>query len=490
MPVVSTTHGPVEGFWRGASAAFLGIPFAAPPTGDLRFAAPAPPEPWTEVRPATSYGATPQRRPFGEVTAIPEPSIPGAQTLNVNVFTPTPQQDAALPVLVWIHGGGYFAGSPSSPWYDGAAFNRDGVVTVTISYRLGFDGFGLIDGAGGNRGILDQIAALEWVRDNIAAFGGDPSRVTIAGQSAGGGSVLTLLASPPADGLFQAAICASGVLTTATEDDARELSAQVARSAGLAPSADVDDWRALSEDAVLDAERSVLFAPQAAGSIDEILPTGPGRLIGPFIDGEVVCDLRERWGRGIHHDIPFLLGTTANEFAFAPSDDAPPRDEVEAALRAAGASEPARASFWREIDRIGEGRLTGQLQTIGGFRTTVPRLAASRVAAGSGARTWAYDFRWHAPSIGIAGHCFELPFAWDLGDADGVKTLLGTPASGELAEQVHGAWVRFITSGDAAWAPVADAVAGAQVFDAPVSGYAPDAYRLEAELSGVAVPVE
>ena len=130
------------------------------------------------------------------MTLIPEPSVPGESTLNVNVFTPAPATDAALPVLVYIHGGGYFAGSPASPWYDGAAFNRDGVVTVSISYRLGFDGFGWIADAPMNRGVLDWLLALEWVRDNIAAFGGDPARVTIAGQSAGGGAVLTLLGMP------------------------------------------------------------------------------------------------------------------------------------------------------------------------------------------------------------------------------------------------------------------------------------------------------
>jgi para-nitrobenzyl esterase len=113
--------------------------------------------------------------------------------------------EAALPVLVYIHGGGYVAGSQASPWYDGAAFNRDGVVTVTLSYRLGFDGFGWLPDAPPNRGILDWLLALEWVHDNIGQFGGDPARVTIAGQSAGGGAVMTLLTMPRARGLFAAA---------------------------------------------------------------------------------------------------------------------------------------------------------------------------------------------------------------------------------------------------------------------------------------------
>ena len=132
-PLVQTAEGTVRGVWRGASAAFLGIPFAEAPVGDLRFMAPVPRSRWTGVREAVEYGATAQRRPFGEVTAIPEPSIPGDDILTVNVFTPAPgDADAALPVLFWIHGGGYKAGSPASPWYDGFAFNRDGVVTVSV----------------------------------------------------------------------------------------------------------------------------------------------------------------------------------------------------------------------------------------------------------------------------------------------------------------------------------------------------------------------
>ena len=160
----------------------------------------------------------------------------GDSTLNVNVFTPRPgEADASLPVLVYIHGGGYTSGSPASPWYDGAAFNRDGVVTVTVSYRLGFDGFGHIPGAPSNRGVRDWLAALEWVRENIAAFGGDPTRVTIAGQSAGGGAVLTLLGMLAAQGLFHAVWALSGALADVAPERARTLSAKLANLAGVAP---------------------------------------------------------------------------------------------------------------------------------------------------------------------------------------------------------------------------------------------------------------
>ncbi|MGW1934440.1 carboxylesterase family protein, partial [Streptomyces sp. NPDC001919] len=210
---VTTDRGPVRGARRAdGSLRFLGIPYAQPPVGDLRFAAPVPPEPWTEPLDATAYGPTAQRRPFAEITTIPEPTVPGAGILNLNVFTPRADPAAGLPVLVWIHGGGYVAGSAASPWYDGAAFNRDGVVLVSVGYRLGIEGFLHLDDAPDNRGVRDWIAALSWVRDNIAAFGGDPAKVTVAGQSAGGGAVQTLLAVPAARGLFRGALSVSGAV--------------------------------------------------------------------------------------------------------------------------------------------------------------------------------------------------------------------------------------------------------------------------------------
>src|SRR3954468_21021504 len=231
--IVETVSGPVRGLWREGSAAFLGIPFAEPPFGERRFRAPVPRAPWTEVRDALEHAPTPQRKALAEITAIPEPSIPGEDILNVDVFTPRPEDAAALPVLVYIHGGGYVAGSPASPWYDGAAFNRDGVVTVTVSYRLGFEGFGALPDAPANRGVLDQLAALEWVRETITRFGGDPARVTIAGQSASGGAVMTLLTVPAASGLFSAVASISPAPADIPLDRAKATTARLAKVLGV-----------------------------------------------------------------------------------------------------------------------------------------------------------------------------------------------------------------------------------------------------------------
>src|SRR5688572_28087277 len=182
QPLAPTTSGTVRGFVEDDTKIFLGIPYAAPPVGEHRFLAPAPPASWDGVRDALAYGPTaPQKDPV--TTIIPEPVEPGDDFLNLNVFTPD-LGAADLPVFVWIHGGGFVSGCNRSPWYRGTRFTRDGVVVVTIGYRLGVEGFLEIEGAPSNRAVLDWIAALEWVQKNIAAFGGDPSKVTIGGQSA------------------------------------------------------------------------------------------------------------------------------------------------------------------------------------------------------------------------------------------------------------------------------------------------------------------
>ncbi|MFN3866743.1 MAG: carboxylesterase family protein, partial [Demequina sp.] len=228
---MTTQGGRVRGRWRSRTdargvtttyATFRGIPFAAPPVGELRFAPPASALGWDGVRDAAEFGPTPQRESPYDPPRIPEPSIPGDDVLSVNVTTPDPSSAAGLPVLVWIHGGGFVGGSPASPWYVGQSFARDGVVTATLSYRLGFEGFGWMEDAVPNRGALDWIAGLEWIQRNIASFGGDPSRVTIAGQSAGGAAVMRLLTLPAADHLFARAMAISPADASASVDRARE----------------------------------------------------------------------------------------------------------------------------------------------------------------------------------------------------------------------------------------------------------------------------
>src|SRR6476661_1488914 len=318
--VVETNAGAVRGFWRPNSAAFLGIPFAEPPCGDLRFLAPVQVKSWSGVRDALRYGPTPQRKALAEITTIPEPSIPGEDILNLNVFTPRPRaatgSEEPLPVLVYIHGGGYVAGSPASPWYDGAAFNRDGVVTVSVSYRLGFEGFGWLPDAPVNRGVLDWLLALEWVRDNIAGFGGDPRRVTIAGQSAGGGAVMTLLTLPRARGLFAGVASLSGVPGDIPLDKAVRTTGEIAARLGISP--DRAGFAAVAEPDLLAAQGN-RYQPLEEPSADDLialLRAMDGRLpLGPVVDGDlhpwtVPDGLRSGAGR----DLPLLVGATRQEF--------------------------------------------------------------------------------------------------------------------------------------------------------------------------------
>ena len=209
---VETSGGKVRGIKEGEISCFLGIPYAAPPFGDNRFQAPVPAS-WDGVRDTVTYGPTapqiPVPYPFSEI--IDEPVIPGDDCLNLNIWTPD-VDGSGLPVMVWIHGGAFRTGSNAVRTYNGSAFAGDGVVCVSINYRLGVEGFADLPGAPPNRGLLDQLFALKWVQENIAAFGGDPTHVTVAGESAGAMSVTTLLSLDPrhSRGLFHGAIMQSG----------------------------------------------------------------------------------------------------------------------------------------------------------------------------------------------------------------------------------------------------------------------------------------
>src|SRR5664279_4231632 len=204
-PEVRTAAGVLRGSREAGLAVFRGVRYAEPPVGALRFAAPRAVRGWAGVRAAVSYGPPP---PQGGLFGMDElaQEAAGDGWLSVNVWSPDPAPGAGLPVLVWIPGGGYAIGSSDLPEFDGGRLAAGGVVVVTLNYRLGMEGFAQIDGAPANRGLLDQVAALQWVRENIRAFGGDPDRVTVFGESAGGGSVAALLAMPRAAGLFRRAV--------------------------------------------------------------------------------------------------------------------------------------------------------------------------------------------------------------------------------------------------------------------------------------------
>jgi para-nitrobenzyl esterase len=479
-----TVTGRVRGFWRGepgagGSAAFLGIPFAKPPVGALRFAAPEPAEPWDGVRDALEPGATAQRGDTG-ITLIPEPSVPGESTLNVNVFTPVPGDPAAgLPVLVWIHGGGYISGSPASPWYDGRAFNRDGAVTVTISYRLGFDGFGWIEGAPGNRGVRDWLLALQWVQDNIADFGGDPSRVTIAGQSAGGGAVLTLLGMPAAQHLFHSAWALSAVGSDVSMERARAASSRLARLAGVAPTR--DGFASASEE-TLQALQEEAAKPETGQRLTGVRALlSDGLRWGPLVDGDLVPQTTvEALSAGVGADKPLVLGTTDDEFTMV-LDSAEgklrpvPPGLALAVLGVRGDRRRAYLADNAEQRRKGSAALLGRYVTDVVFRSTVARVAAAR----GGAPTWVYRFSWPSPTRRWALHCIDVPFWFDCLDEPHVAAIAGVAPPRRLASAVHGAAVGLIRGGDPGWQAWSDSPGTTRVFGDEAAGpdVIPDGYR-------------
>ncbi|MDX3131793.1 carboxylesterase family protein [Streptomyces europaeiscabiei] len=406
-----TVHAPagtVTGRRSGRVRRFLGIPFAEAPVGARRFAPPVPRSRFTQVFDASRHGATSQRVPLFATTTVPEPSVPGDDVLNLSVVAPA--EGLSCPVLVWIHGGGFVAGSPASPWYDGRAFARDGVVCVTVGYRLGVDGFAPLDGVPTNLGLRDLLLALDWVRENIAAFGGDPGRVTVAGQSAGGGAVLALLSSPSGSGRFHRAVSLSGGLFDGGVDAARDVLLRLGDRLGVPPTR--AGFGGLTVERV---QQGVITLGNERGDDD---PLGLGPVVGDDILPVPIAD-----GLAVHgHGVPLLLGATGDEF------DGGAPGVRDAAARAAGT------------------RVTDTL-----FRAACPRVAASRRGATAG--TWLYSFEWPSPVLGGAVHCADIPFFFDVLDAPGTAEALGPKPPAELATSMHSDLVAFVHGRSPAWEP-------------------------------------
>lgn len=470
--VRDTAAGRVRGVRRpDGSLAFLGIPYAQPPTGARRFGAPVTLDPWDGVRDATAYGPTPQRGDYGD-TLIPEPSIPGDDTLSVNVFAPESSGEGAdpRPVLVYIHGGGFVQGSPASPWYDGGSFARAGIVVVTVSYRLGFDGFGLLPGAPTNRAVRDWIAALEWVQANVSAFGGDPGDVTIAGQSAGGGAVLTLLGMPAAHHLFHRVLAISAALTNVPPARAATATGRLAAHLGIAPTreafAGVDELVVLRRQQELESERQGSIVASVRSRLAD------GLTWGPVVDGDLVLrPTLDALAAGVGADKPLVLGTTDDEFTMVTDGLATSPLRLVPPALALGALGVGHAMRWRYIRdnraqrRLGTAAFLGRYATDRVFRDTVPLVARARGAAS----TWAYRFSWPSPTKRWALHCLDVPFWWDALGADGVAKLAGEHPPQELADAMHGAAVSFVRTGDPGWPRWMPDERATRMFGAPPS---------------------
>jgi para-nitrobenzyl esterase len=476
--IARVAQGRLRGERDGDALRFLGIPYAESPRTAGRFTAPRPHPAWDGVRDALVYGAT-SPQPDRGVTLIPEPIVPGDNELNLNVFTPD-LGAAGLPVLVWIHGGGFFGGCNASPWYRGGPFARDGVILVSINYRLGFSGFLEVDGAPVNRGVRDWIAALEWVRENIAAFGGDPDRVTIAGQSAGGGACAALLGAPAARGLFRGAICMSGGASLVSSGD-QVGSVAEAMAALLGVPATAEAFEGLSAEAILAAQEALMAKAMATlgGGQDEkavVAALGGGVQLpfGPWADGSVItaAPIPALAGRS---DVSLLAGATANEFTMAwLASDWVTADMARDGLAAAGVPAWAVSEYLGRPGRPCE--VVGQALTDRTFRAPAQRLASASPAA------WAYDFRWSSVDGAVPGqafHCLDVPFAFDNLHEPGVREAAGDAPPAALASAMHGAWVRFVADGDPGWSRYTVADRSTMLFDMPSSSVAPDPLAME-----------
>ena len=483
---VRIATGLVSGTVSGNVAVFRGIPYAQPPVGELRFATPAPALPWEGVRDASAFGPpVPQSSPSGAVPTAPVGYPDQDEWLTVNVWSPDPRSDG-LPVMVWIYGGAYRFGDGANPTYDGIRMAREGnVVLVTFNYRVAVEGFVQIEGAPANRGLLDQVAALRWVRENIAAFGGDPDQVTVFGQSAGGGSVASLLAMPEAAGLLQRAIVQSVPRTYLSPSLAEAIAAELAAVVGRRPT-----WTDFME---LDPYQLVTagdkITGQLAGYADrwgEIADTPSA--YAPVVDGTVLP--QNPWGAlaaGASRDVPLIIGHTRNEYrlfiALAGNLGKITDAQADHALRIfAPDGEPNayRAAYPRADDQD----LYEVVNSDWLFR--MPSLALAKAHVSAGGSSYLYELTYQVPGMGGllgAPHGADVPLIF--GNFQGGSADLpygGDPPSAQteaLGETMRAAWTSFARTGDPGWPAFTTAELLTKVYDTEpaVLPYPEDASR-------------
>jgi para-nitrobenzyl esterase len=457
--IVRTQQGAVRGSAAEGVVSFKGIPYAAPPFGPNRFRPPQPVEPWSGVRDTLTYGATVPKPPYFPPfdVLLPEPVIAGEDCLNLNIWSPDLGQ-ARLPTMVWIHGGAFANGTGAIPTYDGSNFARDGVVCVTINYRLGADGFLFLDDGIANLGLLDQIAALEWVQKNIAAFGGDPNNVTIFGESAGGMSVTTLLSMPRADGLFRRIIAQSGAgHHVISPKAALSVSRYLAKKLGVEPTraaiAEVPTKQLLQAQVELSGDVFNTPDPTVWGEVAaNLMP------FEPVIEGDILpARPIDRIAAGVNPVIDILVGTNTEEerLFMVPngSIDKINQEVLVGTIAAYGLPvEKTLATYRATRPNATAGDLLEAILTDWFFRIPAIRLAEARLA--SSATTYMYEFAWRSPQFDKrlgACHALEIPFVFDTLHKEGYEAMLGPNPPQQLADSMHADWVAFANKGDPGW---------------------------------------
>src|SRR5512139_4106413 len=447
---VRTEGGLVSGLVADGVVAYKGVPYAAPPVGDLRWRAPQPAPPWPGVRAADAYGHDCMQEPFPS-DAAPLGTPPAEDCLYVNVWAPEKPASAKLPVMVWIHGGGFVNGGASPAVYDGSHFARRGAVFVSFNHRLGRFGYFAHPaltkespgGPLGNYGYLDQIAALRWVQKNAPAFGGDPGNVTVFGESAGGGSVLMLMTSPLARGLFHKAIVesgggrAGGIMKPKTLAEAEAVGVAFAKAKGVAgdDAAALAALRKLPEAEVVMGLNMMSMGPQAT------------TYSGPMIDGKIVTAEAETVIRsGQHAKVPLMIGANDREFGFMPL----PPAAVDGMLARFGADKDKVIAAYDPEGKGDKGEVGVGIASDGAM--VEPARLVARLTSAAGQPTYQYRFAYVASSLRdkVKGalHATEIPFVFETTRA---KYEAATTKEDEaIAAAANAYWVSFAKTGDPA----------------------------------------
>lgn len=456
---ISTPNGSLRGAVEGDHLAFLGIPYALPPVGERRFRPAVAAPPWEGIRVATATGPIcPQH--YDAMDALLGAGVKKqseADCLNLNVWVPRSgrkradtdpvahQTAAALPVMVWIHGGALVGGSASWEQYDGSAFARDGVLLVGINYRLHSLGFLNLAAhfpqlpAAVNLGLQDAVTALRWVRDNIASFGGDPGNVTIFGESAGGALVDALRMLPAAAGLFRRAILQSGTARQLLSDDDSSLIAANALALLNVTPGDIEALESVPvEDLVALAQAPGLLAGvSTAASIPWLLSSDPRALSAEVVEAEEDRDPR----------IDLLLGWTTDEYRLRWLTEEPP-EETEGLFRLPESTEASMRSLYRSrFPGMTSAELDERITNDQHFFAPVARIAEAHLVAGGNVHL--YEFMWRTPvQNGRLGSChaLELPFVFDREIAPGFHGTAPLPRG--LIEAMHSSWIAFARTGD------------------------------------------
>lgn len=452
-PSATTTNGPVLGTYEGDVAVFRGIPYAAPPVGTRRWRRPQPPALWHEPLDASAFGPSARQPTGGPLEGlVPDMAAPpaGDDCLTLNVWTPAVDR-AARPVMVWIHGGAFTIGSSALASYDGASLAAgEDVVVVSFNYRLGALGFLLVDhpDAVPNCGLLDQVAALTWVRDNITAFGGSPGQVTVFGESAGAGSVLSLLSMPAAEGLFHGAIVQSGATDLVLErEQALQVADVFAREAGVAPG-ELDALRALPDAQILDAQIRTAATLRATVGMMPFHPVADGKVM-PH-------NWLDATRAGTSRDVALIIGTTRDEMAlfdsFDPGLAALDDDGLHRRVARTRHPDPGMLIDTYRAARPGAspGRLWSAISTDTAMWLPALRLAEAHAAHQPD--TWMYRFDWPAanPALG-ACHGIDIPFPFDTVERAGWASFVAdAPAAHTLARAQQAAWAAFARTGEPA----------------------------------------